>query len=108
MKCRSRSYHIKGILPNISTDRGIVIEDNQCLSTHGVACLYTGLRTDIETDITYTMFLFIINRQKAHLGARRFRTRSGVDTLENPEQLMVNDIYTGSHIHPDAQGVGDI
>ena len=63
---------------------------------------------DIEADVALSVVQRVVDWEEAHLGAGRFRTGGGIDTLENPEHLIVRDVNTCRHIHPYAQRVSDI
>ena len=50
----------------------------------------------------------IVDWQEAHLRAHRLGTCGRINTLENPKQLIMDNINTSGHIHPYTQRVGHI
>ena len=108
MECGSRSNGIESVAPDIGADGRVVVEDDKCFGSDSIARLHSTVRQNVETDISFPMTQRIVNRQEAHLRAGRFETSGGVNTLENPEKLVIHNIDTRGHIDPDAQGIRHI
>ena len=108
MQNRGGSHSIKGILPHIGTNRSVIVKHDQSGSADRISCMDIRIWSDVETDIALTMLQRVVNRQESHLRANRLGTRGGINTLKNPEHLIMHNIYTCIHIHPNAQRVGHI
>ena len=101
----SRCHRIESVAPHIGADGLVVVEHDERLRSHGVAGLHTAVGQDVETDIALSPTERIVDREEAHLRTGRLETCSRVYTLEYPEKLVIHNIDTRGHIHPNTQRI---